>query len=159
MFLNCLPILLLLVSSSLSSCWSHPACPQLQLWLQSKLDRGAAHQLSSGCCSSAVIRVLLISCHQGGSGSSAVIAVVVFVVQVAEAGVQQLPSVFRMIKQPCPLNEAWSYAYQLHPFPLAMTPFSAEVSHSRVQQSSAGFSRAQQVMAMVWCCSCTHEMT
>eukprot|EP00775_Hariotina_reticulata_P007001 gene7001-7215_t len=54
--------------------------------------------------------------------------------QIAEAGVLQLPGIFRIIKQPCALNEAWSYVYQLQEFPLAMTPCSAEVSPSRSQQ-------------------------
>lgn len=47
--------------------------------------------------------------------------------QVAEAGVEQLPHVMRIIRQPDAVNEAYSFKYQLRPWPLCHVPQTAQV--------------------------------
>lgn len=47
--------------------------------------------------------------------------------QIGEQGIVQLPSILRIMKQPCARNEAYSRVYPLRPFPLCTVPAAAEV--------------------------------
>lgn len=47
--------------------------------------------------------------------------------QIGEQGVVQLPSIFKIIRQPCARNEAYSRLYPLRPWPLCMVPPACEV--------------------------------
>lgn len=60
-----------------------------------------------------------------------VVCILTLLLQVAEAGVAQLPHVMRIIRQPDAVNEAFSFRYQLRPWPLGHVPQTALVSIDR----------------------------